>query len=289
MRKSKRPSLQERKRSPWDSSLNRPVPKPIKILVCDWAQKYFCAQSESSPFRVTFVTSYSKVFTDKLFDRLFAIFVRLVQESFPRSRSATERRTMKPKKNLQIQHVCKPTWKSINRENQTVDQSKVNSWTPAPGPFSFSQFKISNDLILGTHTRTFFQYAWICNTLTTSNIVNLQPNIFPCNPPKQSITVQYLKILVTSPGLYNLTRGYGGLIHRGVYRWMGFKKLFQNEEKQKLILTYTSPLSCIKRCFPFTDFNFFKQLITTQIKGAILCSPLQLSWSLSHVKRMNYM
>ena len=36
-RKSKRPSLQERKRSPWDSSLNRPVPKPIKILVCDWA------------------------------------------------------------------------------------------------------------------------------------------------------------------------------------------------------------------------------------------------------------
>ena len=102
MRKSRRSSLQERKRSPWDSTLNRPVPKPIEILVCDWAQKYFCAQSESSSFRVTFVTSYSKVFTGKLFDRLFAIFVRLVQESFPRSRSATQRRTMKPKKNLQI-------------------------------------------------------------------------------------------------------------------------------------------------------------------------------------------
>ena len=31
MRKSKQPSLQERKRSPWDSSLNRPVPKPITV------------------------------------------------------------------------------------------------------------------------------------------------------------------------------------------------------------------------------------------------------------------
>ena len=27
-------------RSPWDSTLNRPVPKPFKILACDWAQKY---------------------------------------------------------------------------------------------------------------------------------------------------------------------------------------------------------------------------------------------------------
>ena len=90
MKKSKRPSLQERKRSSWDSTLNRPVPKPIKILVCDWAQ--------SSPFRVTFVTSYSKELADKLFDRLFAILVHLLQESFPRSSTATERRTMKPKK-----------------------------------------------------------------------------------------------------------------------------------------------------------------------------------------------
>ena len=98
VRKSKRPSLQERKRSPWDSTLNRPVPKPIQILVCDWAQKYFCAQSESSSFHVTFVTSYSTEFTDKLFGRLFAILVRFLQESFPRSSTATERRTMKPKK-----------------------------------------------------------------------------------------------------------------------------------------------------------------------------------------------
>ena len=111
MRKSKRPSLPERKRSPWDCTLNQPVPKPIKIFVCDWAQKYFCAQSESSPFRVTFVTSYSysKDFADKLFDRLFATLVRLLQESFPRSSSATERRTDETEKNLQIWHVCKPT------------------------------------------------------------------------------------------------------------------------------------------------------------------------------------
>ena len=65
-------------------SLNLPVPKPIKILVCDWAQKYFCAQSESTPFHVTFVTSYSKEFADKLFDRLFAILIQPVQEKFPR-------------------------------------------------------------------------------------------------------------------------------------------------------------------------------------------------------------
>ena len=102
VKKSKRPSLQERKRSPWDSTLNQPVPKPIKILVCDWAQKYFCAQSESSSFRVTFVTSYSKEFIDKLFDRLFAILVRFLQESFPRSSTATERRTMKPKKSSNL-------------------------------------------------------------------------------------------------------------------------------------------------------------------------------------------
>ena len=70
-------------RSPWDSTLNRPVPKPFKILACDWAQKYFCAQSESSSFRVTFVTSYSKVFTAKLFDRLFAIYLLARAGEFP--------------------------------------------------------------------------------------------------------------------------------------------------------------------------------------------------------------
>ena len=42
--------------------------------------------AESSPFRITFENSYSKVFTDELFVRLFAIYllVRLVQEKFPR-------------------------------------------------------------------------------------------------------------------------------------------------------------------------------------------------------------
>ena len=35
----------------------------------------FCAQSESSSFRVTFVTSYSNMFTAKHFARLIAILI----------------------------------------------------------------------------------------------------------------------------------------------------------------------------------------------------------------------
>ena len=78
-----RRKVKNENRSPWDSSLNQPVPKPFKILACDWAQKYFCAQSESSSFRVTFVTSYSKVFSAKLFDRLFAIYLLARAGEFP--------------------------------------------------------------------------------------------------------------------------------------------------------------------------------------------------------------
>ena len=78
-----RRKVKNENRSPWDSTLNRPVPKPFKILACDWAQKYFCAQSESSSFRVTFVTSYSKVFSAKLFDRLFAIYLLARAGEFP--------------------------------------------------------------------------------------------------------------------------------------------------------------------------------------------------------------
>ena len=49
------------------------------------AQKYFCAETDSSTFHVTFVTSCSKVFTNKLFVRLIAIYllVHLAQEKFP--------------------------------------------------------------------------------------------------------------------------------------------------------------------------------------------------------------
>ena len=123
MRKSTWPSLQERKRSPWDSSLNQPVVKPIKILVCDWPQKYFCAQSEFSPFHVTFVTSSSNVFTDKLFDQLFMIYllVHLMQESFPHSRSATERRIMKPKKISKFS-------KFVNQPEKASTE-KIRLWT----------------------------------------------------------------------------------------------------------------------------------------------------------------
>ena len=42
-----------------------------------------CAQSESSSFRVTFVTSYSKVFTTKLSARLFAIYLLARAGEFP--------------------------------------------------------------------------------------------------------------------------------------------------------------------------------------------------------------
>ena len=38
-------------RSPWDSSLNRPVPKPFKILACDWAQKYFLCPITGKDFK----------------------------------------------------------------------------------------------------------------------------------------------------------------------------------------------------------------------------------------------
>ena len=69
-----------------------PVPKTFKILACDWAQKYFLC-----PIRVQLFSCY---FRDFLFehvhrqtfcspDRYFNIYL-LVQESFPRSKSAIE-------------------------------------------------------------------------------------------------------------------------------------------------------------------------------------------------------
>ena len=54
----------------------------LKSLPVIGHKKYFCAQSESSSFRVPFGTSYSKVFTAKLFDRLFAILLARAGE-FP--------------------------------------------------------------------------------------------------------------------------------------------------------------------------------------------------------------
>ena len=93
-----RGKVKNESRSPWDSSLNRPVPKPFKILACDWAQKYFLC-----PIRVQLFSCY---FRDFLFETVSANFLLacspfihlLMQESFPRSKSAIETRTMKPKK-----------------------------------------------------------------------------------------------------------------------------------------------------------------------------------------------
>ena len=55
----------------------------LKSLPVIGHKKYFCAQSESSSFSVPFVTSYSKVFTAKLFDRLFAIYLLARAGEFP--------------------------------------------------------------------------------------------------------------------------------------------------------------------------------------------------------------
>ena len=55
-----RRKVKNESRSPWDSSLNRPVPKPFKIHACDWAQKHFLC-----PIRVQLFSCY---FRDFLFE-----------------------------------------------------------------------------------------------------------------------------------------------------------------------------------------------------------------------------
>ena len=59
-KKVRRRKVKNESRSPWDSSLNGPVPKPFKILACDWAQKYFLC-----PIRVKLFSCY---FRDFLFE-----------------------------------------------------------------------------------------------------------------------------------------------------------------------------------------------------------------------------
>ena len=117
-----RRKVKNESRSPWDSFLNRPVPKPFKIFACDWAQKYFCAQSESSSFRVTFVTSYSKLFSPNFLLACSPFIHLLMQESFPRSKSAIETRTMKPKK--------KPTkFSMFVNQPEKASTEKIRLWT----------------------------------------------------------------------------------------------------------------------------------------------------------------
>ena len=59
-KKIRRRKVTNESRSPWDSSLNRPVPKLFKIFACDWAQKYFLC-----PIRVQLFSCY---FRDFLFE-----------------------------------------------------------------------------------------------------------------------------------------------------------------------------------------------------------------------------
>ena len=46
-----RRKVKKESRSPWDSSLNGPVPKPFKILASDWAQKYFLCPITGKDFK----------------------------------------------------------------------------------------------------------------------------------------------------------------------------------------------------------------------------------------------
>ena len=55
--------------------LNDQFRNHLKSLPVIGHKNIFCAQSESSSFRVTFVTSYSKLFTAKHFARLIAILI----------------------------------------------------------------------------------------------------------------------------------------------------------------------------------------------------------------------
>ena len=85
-------------------------------------KKYFCAQSESSSFRVPFVTSYSKVFSPP--NSLIAcspFIYLLVQESFPRSKSAIETRTMKPKKDSKFSMFV--------NQPEKASTEKIRLWT----------------------------------------------------------------------------------------------------------------------------------------------------------------
>ena len=78
-----RRKVKNESRSPWDSSLNRPVPKPFKILACDWAQKYFLC-----PIRVQLFSCYFRDFLfetvqRKLLARLFAVYSLAHAGEFP--------------------------------------------------------------------------------------------------------------------------------------------------------------------------------------------------------------
>ena len=74
----------------------------LKSLPVIGHKNIFCVQSESSSFRVTFVTSYSKLFSANFLLACSPFIHLLMQESFPRSKSAIETRTMKPTKKLQM-------------------------------------------------------------------------------------------------------------------------------------------------------------------------------------------
>ena len=115
--------LHEQKRSPWDSTLNRPVKSMKSLSVIEHKNIFVPNQSQALFVLLLWLLIQRSLlkFADKLFAGLFAILVRLLQESFPWSRSTTERRTWKPKIISKFGMFVNQPEKSINREYQTVD------------------------------------------------------------------------------------------------------------------------------------------------------------------------
>ena len=99
-----RGKVKNENKNPWDSSFNRPVPKPLKILACDWAQKYFFVLNQSPALFV--LLSWLLIRRCSPSNSLIAcspfIYLLLLLESFPRSKSAIETRTIKPRKKKKL-------------------------------------------------------------------------------------------------------------------------------------------------------------------------------------------
>ena len=114
-----RRKVKKENRSPWDSSLNRPVPKPFKVLACDWAQKIFLCpirvQLFSCPFLIRRCSPPNSLIACSPFIYL------LVQESFPRSKSAIETRIMKPKKDSKFSMFV--------NQPEKASTEKIRLWT----------------------------------------------------------------------------------------------------------------------------------------------------------------
>ena len=98
----------ERKSEPLGPRIHSPTlpyqfKKPLKSLsVIGYKPSFFCLQSESSLFRVTFRDFLFEDVHGRTVDRLFAITCPPRAGEFTSSRSTTEKRPMKPKKSRNL-------------------------------------------------------------------------------------------------------------------------------------------------------------------------------------------